>query len=192
MITSAVNKTAQIDTKVTMILIYIGFFISYILCLLILRIRVTSRYANIPAARPVITYPKKTGKAIFRLETFNSDPQEKSEISPSHPALIVCGFIPNINDPIFTENTNVTRLSQVLVMMLPSKALARLTLRKVASTKEAIGPVPGRIPKNTPRPNPKDIFWGESLILKTLWYINLSDRKILLPFGILFVFEQAF
>lgn len=84
-------------------------------------------------------------------------------------------------------------LNQVLVSKLPKSALARFTPKIKAKNKAAIGPVPGKIPENTPRPKPKAILCGVSLILKSLRYINLLNLKKLLPFILIFfILEDAF
>jgi len=58
-------------------------------------------------------------------------------------------------------------LNQVLVSKLPKRALARLTRNIEETNKAARGPVEGKIPKHTPRPKPKAIFCGVSLIQKS-------------------------
>jgi len=55
-------------------------------------------------------------------------------------------------------------LSQVLVSRLPKRALALLTRNIEETNRAANGPVEGIIPKHTPRPNPRAIFCGVSLI----------------------------
>lgn len=58
-------------------------------------------------------------------------------------------------------------LAQVFVSRLPISALARFARKINAKNKDAAGPVPGKIPANAPNPNPRAIFCGESLILKS-------------------------
>ncbi len=79
---------------------------------------------------------------------------------------------PIIAEPILIANTNVTILIQVLTSKLPNKALALLIRNTDAEITAAIGPVPGKMPKNIPMPKPRAIFCGESLILKILEYVN--------------------
>ena len=62
----------------------------------------------------------------------------------------------------------VKKLSQVLVRRLPRTAAARFTLNIKARNSENIGPVPGIIPENIPKPTPMAIFCGLSFVLKSL------------------------
>ena len=65
-------------------------------------------------------------------------------------------------------------VNQVLVRMLPSKAAARFTRKRVAAMSAAMGPVPGKIPRKTPNPKPSAIFCGVSLSLTILIIIALK------------------
>lgn len=100
-------------------------------------------------ARLIAKYPKNIGRMAFFWYT------------PCQPT-------PVSLDPILTAKTKVTRLSQVLVNRLPIKAAARFKRKIQAKNRAASGPVPGIIPRDTPRPSPKAIFWGLSLILASL------------------------
>jgi len=75
--------------------------------------------------------------------------------------------MPINSEPVFVARIKVKKLNQVLVSRLPKRALARFARRINARVKAAIGPVPGKIPENAPKPNPRAIFCGESLTLKS-------------------------
>lgn len=75
-------------------------------------------------------------------------------------------------------NTKARTLIQALVIRHPITAAARLMRNKKAKIREANGPVPGNIPRNTPSPNPSATFCGESSILKSFKYTDLRNSII--------------
>lgn len=73
-------------------------------------------------------------------------------------------------------------LSQVLVKRAPNRLAAGFARKIQAKNKATIGPVPGIIPENTPKPRPNAILRGLSLILKSFVYSFLLQL----------IFKQAF
>lgn len=113
----------------------------------------------------MIRYPKRIGKMIFKRDNLKRFSQWNSLKKKSQLPYTSCQFSFSITEPNLIAKIKVIKLSHVLVNMLPKRALARFTRKINAKNKAAKGPVPGRIPENTPNPNPKAIFWGESFIL---------------------------
>ena len=107
---------------------------------------------------------------IFNTGTLNSAAKLKCFKNNDHFSFISCQFAPIIPEPIFIDIRKVTKLNQVFVAKLPNKAVARLALAKEAKKTAAIGPVPGNIPVNTPKPKPKATFCGESLVRTNFKY----------------------
>jgi len=132
-----------------------------------LNITNVAKYANKPAQKAIMKYPIITGRVIFKTDNLNKPEKLKFFKKLVQLLYVSCQFKSIIAEPILIDKRKVKTLNQVLVSRLPNRALIRFTRKRKARNSAAIGPVPGRIPRNTPRPNPRAIFCGVSLILKS-------------------------
>ena len=105
----------------------------------------------------MIKNPKTTAPNVFHKEALLKISQLKFLVVASQ---FFCKALTSVfenHEPILTARLSVTRLIHVFVSTLPNNAAALLTFKNVAKATEAIGPMPGKIPKNTPKPSPKAV-----------------------------------
>jgi len=111
-----------------------------------------------PAHSETMAYPVRMGNMTLYTDVWSSSIQWKSFKKLFQAVCISLYFNPVTREPALTDNKNSGMLNHMFVITLPSKALALFILNRIAKNNAAIGPVPGIIPKNTPRPTPIAIF----------------------------------